>query len=669
MARLSSELVLSLRDRFSRPARGVENSLDRLERRTRRSQRLTAASAYSMGQARSMMLASVAGVATPAAIGLATKEVVSRTADFESALTAIEKKAGTTANETRALGEEIKDLATSGELAVPIEEIAAAYERGAAAGIPLGELREFARLSAMAADAFEMSAEDVGNAAAGFETNLDIPIDRMEKFFDLINGLADTGIADERDIVMFLDRVGKKLNDFGLANEQSAALGASLVNMKLPAEVAARAMDTLTTNLLTPKRTKQSHEAFEQLYEDADDFTELLEEDANGALLDFLKRVQKLDKFKRAEILTGILGQGFSGEVSALSTGMDELIRNLTYAAGNDWFGSLGRSYQAKLDDFWSQWQLLKNDFGELIIDVGTAGMPAAKARLQDIRSLINEISKGLESFETKIDTRELGQAQAAVGELAAAIGELMGMEGDESPAQAFFENLAGTINSISDGINAIRDAGQALGLVAPDDDTDIAVRRRRERLSRDVLGDRFTDQYQKPEVKVTQDRFADAVEHLVLGNEARTKANAERRAKRAAAAAEREAAYQRSRMTATQAYAISHMGDAGTVKIVQPGAIPLPTPKPDIAQPVEAEGVKALLKAEEIGHRISQAFSVTATPTIDATSIRAAKREADALEQALKRIGTLSDSVDASVKRSRIDYDGIHADTTYPGY
>ena len=487
MARLTSELILSLKDLVTGPARRVEGSLNRLDRRAQmRSMGIqrSAVAMNKMGMGIAGYARNAAAFAAPLAATLGAKEVVTQAADFESALTGIQKKAGTTAAETAKIGAEIKDLATDGSLAVGIDEITAAYERGAAAGIPTDKLREFASLSAKAADAFEMSSEAVGNSAAGFATNLDIPINEMERYFDLINGLADAGIADESDIVNFLDRSGVQLQQFGQSNEQAAALGATLLNLKMPAEVAARAMNTLTTKLLTPKSTKKSTKAFDALYGNADKFTELMKEDANEALLDFLDKINKLDKFKRAELLTDIVGQGFSDEVSRLAAGMDEYRRNLRYAADETkWFGSLDKSYQLKLDDFWSQWQLVKNSLSELAIDTGSMGMPALKDALGGVKTLIGDIQSGMSKFEATLDVKGLSDAQTAIGNLMGEISRLMGMSGEGSQIERFFGRLATAVNTVSAGVGVARDVMQAVGLAEQDEDTNADRTKRRNTL------------------------------------------------------------------------------------------------------------------------------------------------------------------------------------------
>ncbi|MCO6050629.1 phage tail tape measure protein [Mesorhizobium sp. RP14(2022)] len=426
-----------------------------VERQTGAFNRTQAALSKTMASSESALLA-YGKTAGALAIGAGFVGVAKSAADYESRLAGIQKKLGGTAEEAAKLGDEARKLATSGELAMPLEEILSAYERGAAAGLPLDDLREFARLSATAADGFEMSAEDVGNAAAGFKVSMGVPIAEMERYFDLINGLADSGIADERDIVKFLDNAAAPLRNLGLAKEDVAALGSTLLNLKLPADVAARAMGTLSTKLLTPEATKPSRAAFKELYGSADKFTDLLKKDARGALIDFLKRVRELDKFKQADILSKILGQGFSDEVQRLAGGMDELIKNFDYVDSKDWFGSLSNAYQIKLKTMESQWQLFKNQVGELAIDVGMRGMPAMKAGLEGAKKLVEEIDHGLENFHTQIDMNEFDAASAAVGDLATKIGELLNLNTSGSSIGDFFRDTAKIVNDISTGINSV---------------------------------------------------------------------------------------------------------------------------------------------------------------------------------------------------------------------
>ncbi|MBZ8133223.1 phage tail tape measure protein [Afifella sp. IM 167] len=414
----------------------------------------------------------------PAAIGYGLKRSADEAANFESAMTGVQKKAGATAEEMANIRKEVLDLATSGELAVSIEEIAAAFERGAAAGIPLDELRAFAALSAKAADAFDMSAEEVGNAAAGFTVGLGVARDEMEKYFDLINTLADSGIADEKDIISFLDRAGASLKLFGLSKEQSAALGASLLNLKMPAEVAARAMDTLTGKLLNPKGAgPKAWHAFKTVVGDTEKFARLMDEDANAALLTFLENLDRMDKRSRVAALQGLLGQGFDDEVMRLVAGSEEVKRNLAIAADESrWAGSLGRSYAMKLDDYNSQLQVFANRWRELKIAAGTAVLPALTSVVEKAGELMMELSDGTgaagelvgelkaagEAFRVSLDWGEIGEAKYAAEEVLRVLQRVaeqdFNVDFDGSAIVRFAEDLAKAINDTAEAIRKLEE-------------------------------------------------------------------------------------------------------------------------------------------------------------------------------------------------------------------
>jgi TP901 family phage tail tape measure protein len=491
MAEMNVRMVLSLIDRASGPAKNI---LDRIygNGKGRGPAGMFNETGVAANGANAALFAlnrqlAIFGAGAGAYLGF--KSTVGAAADFESKLTAIQKKAGTTADETRRMGEEILTLANSGTLASSIADIASAYERGAAAGLPLGELKEFARLSAMAADAFEMSAEDVGNAAAGFKVGLGIDMSKMEGYFGLINKLADSGIADEAGLIDFLDRSGAQLKLFGLSAEQAAAYAATLANIKMPPEVAARAMNALTNKLLSPG-SKKANAALKGIVGNVDDFHKLLKSDANAALETFLQKVASLDKFKSAKLLTGLLGEGFSDEVQRLSAAYEELHRNQKIAADRaSWAKSLPDTYKLKLDDFWSQWQQVKTAFETLQISLGEAGLPIAGWGLEEAAVTIREIDAGLKGFKAKVDIGELEKAKTAVSEFAGLIGAVLNYGGDEdTPLMRHFERLASLANAVAEGVNLVKDGAQSLGLAKPDKDSSADIWNRAESFGKHVV-------------------------------------------------------------------------------------------------------------------------------------------------------------------------------------
>lgn len=463
MADQKVQIVISALDRASGTVRKVGNELDGLDRRAGRmgggvGSRLAGARAgigagIGAGASVGGALMGAAGLGAIGA-GFGAAKFVSAAADYESALTGIQKKSGMTADEVARLGEEAKALATSGKVAIPLDEMLAGIERGVAAGIPKDEIMDFITLTAKASDAFEMTAEDVATAGETIGQAFAIPRDEMQEMFDVINTLSDAGIAAESDVVNFLTRSGANLKMFGMAREEAAALGTTLLNIGMPAEVASRAMNTLTTQLMAPGSPK-ARKSLQGIVGDLDDFQELIRKDATGAMDLFLTRVNELDKFKAAELLNGFLGAGFSDEVLRLAAATDELGKNMDIAHNRSrWIGSLDAAYNLKLDDFWSQWAVFENQLAVLSIDIGGAVMPSVVDGMNNLKNLAIELQAGLDQLKIDLDWQEIDRAKSAAGELLSQVQLLMGVDPSKSGVTEMFKDISNTINTISSGIN-----------------------------------------------------------------------------------------------------------------------------------------------------------------------------------------------------------------------
>lgn len=379
----------------------MSKNLDRIDKKSAQIERqnslLGRAERGMAGYARTAMMA-----ATPVAAAFGAGDTLKTAAQFETALADIRKKGDLSAQALEKVKTEILGIVESGQVAMNPAEIAEAYQRGIASGIPINEMRDFVVLSAQAADAWEMTGEASGNAFAGFKESLKLTQAEMRPFADLINTLADAGISDERDIVDFLDRTGAQLKDMGMSKENIAALGGTLLDLKMPAEQAATAMNALSTKLLNPKNTKASMQAFDKLYGKTENFTQLMKEDANGALIDFLKRLQSLDKFKRTELLTDIVGLEHASKVNRLVSSLDLLQKRMATANDPSQFvGSLGKGYQLKLDTLESKWKVFKANLEKLQIDLGDLIIAPAGDVLGDVTTMVNQLGSAIKGVET----------------------------------------------------------------------------------------------------------------------------------------------------------------------------------------------------------------------------------------------------------------------------
>ncbi|KHJ55122.1 hypothetical protein LA66_00065 [Aureimonas altamirensis] len=369
----------------------------------------------------------------PLAAGFAAVDIMKTSASFETSLTEIAKKGDLTEEGLKGVRKEIFSIIESGDVAMDPSEIAASYERGIAAGLPLDKMREFVTLTAQAADSWDMGGEETGNAFAGFQQSLKIGLDDMRSYADLLNTLADAGISDERDIVDFIDRAGASLKDLGMQNETIAAMGATLLDLKMPAEQAATAMNAFSTKLLTPDGTKASAAAFKTLYGSVDDFKDLLKTDADKAVRDFFSRLKKLDNFERTSILKDIVGQEHSSKLNRLIASIDLYDERVATAMDpSQYIGSLSRSYGRKLDTAEAKWKqfvsnltLMKIDLGDLILPPGVGFLEEAIGEIQKLRGVIEDVGEVWESATgTGFSIKGLHEALDIRGTHAAAAAE-----------------------------------------------------------------------------------------------------------------------------------------------------------------------------------------------------------------------------------------------------
>jgi TP901 family phage tail tape measure protein len=390
-------------NRFNKTAGDFNRKVAGIERQTTGMRRALATSGD--------VIASLAPQATIAAgfylAGRAATYAVKSAATFEEQLFGIQKKSGATAEQMKKIGEEIKSLAT--EIPVPMSEIASAFERGAAAGVPLDELRDFAKLSASVADSWDTSAERVGNTFAGFTVGLGIARKDLLAYASLINDLADSGIADETGIADFIDRAGASLKNFGMTPEEIAAYGAALLNLKMPAEVGARAMDTITGKLAAPENlSAKSRTALEKIVGDLNAFSKLA---GNQKMLFFLGKLEKMTGQQRTSLLGALLGEGFDDETARLAAGLDEVKRNLDMVQKHlkNPSNSVIDAQTKKLDLFNSKLEIAQGHLQRISTNVGEKILPILGSALDGVNKQFSDLEAQGKATDG-MSPQELGQ-------------------------------------------------------------------------------------------------------------------------------------------------------------------------------------------------------------------------------------------------------------------
>ena len=384
----------ALRESYER----LKSSIDRA---TSATDRLAAAQArvQKHADAIAQLKAGAYGVVGMAAtIGVPIKSAV----DFESAMADVRKVVDGSDDEINALAIAIKDLGS--EIPLAHTELAALAAAGGQLGVKLADLPAFVTTTAKMSVAFDMPAQEAGDAMAKVANVYAIPIREIGRLGDAINQISNESPAKAAEIVRALSRVGGVARQFGLSAEQAAALSGAFIAMGKAPEVAATGINALLIKLSTAdKQGKQFQEGLAAIGVSASALKRAIDKDAQGALLAFLQRLEKLPQQQRMGVLTDLFGIEYADDIAALAGSLDVYRQQL--AAVRSSAGSMGREFAARAATTANNWQLLKNTLSELSIEIGSALLPAINGIMSAVRPAIDAAASWARANQPLIET------------------------------------------------------------------------------------------------------------------------------------------------------------------------------------------------------------------------------------------------------------------------
>jgi TP901 family phage tail tape measure protein len=331
------------------------------------------------------MLATVATVAT---VAVPVKLAI----DYESAMADVKKVTNFDAPGFKQFSEDMLNLST--RIPMSAEGLAKIAAAAGQAGIAESELLRFTADAAKMAVAFDISAEEAGSAMTGLRTNFKLNQDGVIALGDSFNHLANNMDATAGDLVNFSNRVGGTASIYGFSGQQIGALGAAFVAMKTPAEVGARAANSLMMKLGNAgKAGKDAQAAFQRLGFSGKDMSEAFKKDAQGAMLSFLEAVKRSSDPMRE--LNAIMGEGFADETAKLVSGLDEYKKALGLVGdASAYAGSMGAEYEARSKTTANALELLKNSGARLGITIGSVLLKPIAATAAILQTTLEPVVK-----------------------------------------------------------------------------------------------------------------------------------------------------------------------------------------------------------------------------------------------------------------------------------
>lgn len=339
-------------------------------------------------------LASLAVSAT--GLTVAAKQAI----DFESAMADVAKVANGTDEQMAALGKSIKEM--SEEIPITAEGLAQIAAQGGQLGVPIERLGEFTQLAAKMGIAFNLSAEEAGDAVAKLSNIFELPIERVAYLGDAINTLGNNTAATEAKILEALSRIGGTSKQFGLAADQAAALAAAMIALGKPPQVAATAINALLSKLQTANvQGPEFKSALEGIGISAKQLAQDISSDPQTALINFLDTLKNLDKQSRAETLTRLFGQEYQDDISLLVGSLGQYGKALDLVAGKqgDVAGAMDKEFAARMKTADAQLELLKNSINNLAINLGSVFLPIITEVGGGLAEASNAIAGFVEQF------------------------------------------------------------------------------------------------------------------------------------------------------------------------------------------------------------------------------------------------------------------------------
>lgn len=354
-------------------------SLAEANRRVQRAQDAMRNAQAAAGNLRSMGASSMVG---GAAVAAGPAAAIRAASDFEQAMLGVARQVEGARDATgqltpiyRALSEEIMTM--SQRLPMASTEIAALVASGARMGIKGKQnLLAFAETTAIAANAFDLPTEEIGDNMAKISALYKIPIKNINQLGDTLNWLDDQALSKGGDIIDVMQRMGDVADRMDY--KQAAAFGSTFLSLGSAPEIAASATKALVRELsIAAVQPKKFQSAMKDLGLDSADIQKRMTTDAAGTIQMVLERINEAAPDQRVSLATRIFGKEFGDDATKLALNLGELRRQIDLTTAAQATGSMGRENAARLQTMAARWALLKNQLFNTAVVVGTSLAPS----------------------------------------------------------------------------------------------------------------------------------------------------------------------------------------------------------------------------------------------------------------------------------------------------
>jgi TP901 family phage tail tape measure protein len=312
---------------------------------------------------------------------------VQRAIEFEKSFAGVKKVIDGTDAEINKLRKDLIDMTA----VVPktASELNAIAESGAKMGVALKDLTQYTMIVSKASVAFDMSAEETGDAFGKIASQLGYSIPQLEKYGDIVNHLADTTASDARNIIDITKRTAGAFSSLNFDTGTIVGLSAFADQMSVSSEVGATALNQILNEM---RATEQG--------------AKMLKERGGYALIDLANKFKKLQGTARTNALEDLFGTGEGSRMfEKLINQTDVLKKSLDFALSKSTLGSMTREFKNVSETTANKIILMRNALDRLAINLGDVLLPKIKDMIVTLSPMIDTITKWAEQNKGLIMT------------------------------------------------------------------------------------------------------------------------------------------------------------------------------------------------------------------------------------------------------------------------
>lgn len=336
-------------------------------------------------------IGAAAGVAL-GAIGFALKGAVDEAIKFESAMADVKKVVNFDSPQGLAnMRQDLLDLST--QIPITADGLAQIAAAAGQSGIAANEITKFTEAAAKMGTAFDISAQEAGQAMAEMRTAFKMSQTDVEALADKINYLGNTSPNSAAKIMKIVQTVGPLGELAGVSAAQIAAMGAS-VNSLAPEVVATGLKNMFLALTKGESATKSASEAFKKLGLDSVQVSKDMQQNSEATINRIIESLKKLPEAQRTATINDIFGAEALPVIAQMVTNTETLTKNLT-AVGDatKYAGSMQQEYAARSATTENQLALFSNNLNVLKVNVGSALLPAINQLAQAVIPVVQSMA------------------------------------------------------------------------------------------------------------------------------------------------------------------------------------------------------------------------------------------------------------------------------------